>query len=98
VPVDGETAARLSGHAGKKLLLGLRPEDITVQSGAPVAAVAEASEPMGPETHLFAAGAGHAFVARLPGGSRIAPQEKVSLAFNMRHAHFFDLETERAIG
>ena len=60
-------------------------------------AVAEVIEPMGPETNLYATSGAHSFAARLPAGERVALQQKVSLVFDMRRAHFFDPASEKAI-
>jgi len=103
--VDGEMSSRLAGWAGKKVVLGIRPEHIAEKSGAgdaPAGQVVEAVvgviEPMGPETFLYAANGSHCFAARLRADFRVAAQQKVSLVFDMRHAHFFDPATETAIG
>jgi multiple sugar transport system ATP-binding protein len=103
--VDGETAARLANWAGKKVVLGIRPEHIGEKTGAGnatdgqvVEAVVGVIEPMGPETFLYAANGSHSFAARLRADFRVAAQQKVSLMFDMRHAHFFDPATEKAIG
>jgi multiple sugar transport system ATP-binding protein len=102
--VDGEMRARLANSAGKKVVLGIRPEHIAEKgagndatTGQMVEAVAGVVEPMGPETFLYAANGSHSFAARLRADFRVAAQEKVSLVFDMRHAHFFDSTTEQAI-
>jgi multiple sugar transport system ATP-binding protein len=99
-----EAAARLAGRAGREIVLGLRPEDIAEGAAAggsapghAVEAVADVIEPLGPETHLYSRSGGHAFVARVPSGSRPGPREKISLVFDMRQAHFFDPGTGAAI-
>jgi multiple sugar transport system ATP-binding protein len=102
--VEVEMSSRLAGLAGKKVVLGIRPEHIaekTATSDAPagqmVEAVAGVVEPMGPETFLYAANGSHSFAARLRADFRVPAQQKVALMFDMRHAHFFDAETEKTI-
>ncbi len=102
--VDGEMNSRLAGWAGKKVTLGIRPEHIAEKTGAgdaPAGQVVEALagvvEPMGPETFLYAANGSHSFAARLRADFHAAAQQKVSLVFDMRQAHFFDPATENAI-
>jgi multiple sugar transport system ATP-binding protein len=102
--VDGEMSPRLAGFAGKKVVMGIRPEHIAEKTGArdaPAGQVIEALagvvEPMGPETFLYAANGAHSFAARLRADFRVAAQQKVSLLFDMRQAHFFDPASEMAI-
>ena len=99
--VDAEMAGRFSGQAGKKVVLGIRPEHIREGGdglpGENAEAVAEAVEALGAETHLHASICGHPFVARLRADSQAAAREKVSLNFDMRRAHFFDASTEKRI-
>jgi multiple sugar transport system ATP-binding protein len=101
--VEKEMSPQLTGLAGKKVVLGIRPEHIAENgagnpsNGQTVEALAGVVEPMGPETFLYAANGSHSFAARLRPDFRVAAQEKVSLVFDMRHAHFFDPGTERAV-
>jgi multiple sugar transport system ATP-binding protein len=101
--VDGEIISRLADFTGKKVVLGIRPQHIAEKTGAGAAAgqmveaLAGVVEPMGPETFLYAANGSHSFAARLRADFRVAAQQKVCLVFDMRHAHFFDPATEKAI-
>ncbi len=102
--VPGEMASKLAEQIGKGIMLGIRPENIIDKMHLPdapsdqtITAVAEVVEPMGPETNLYAAIGAHACVARLPADARVELQQKVSLVFDMRKAHFFDAATEKII-
>jgi multiple sugar transport system ATP-binding protein len=102
VQLDRQRKGGLSGCAGRKVVLGLRPEDIqpVTRDSAPdrgVEAVVEALEPMGPETHLYANSGAHSFVARSRGTERIQPGQKFPFEFDMSRAHFFDPHTEKAM-
>jgi multiple sugar transport system ATP-binding protein len=104
VHLENQMAARLTGHADKKIILGLRPENILEKSRSPDSpsewgsdALTENIEPMGAETHLHATIGANSFVVRLPGGWRMEHREKIPLVFDMRHAHFFDAATGKEI-
>jgi multiple sugar transport system ATP-binding protein len=105
VRVEDKMAPALTGHAGKSIVFGLRPENITDQSGTPeanpewtVEAMVERVEPLGAETHLHLTAGGHSFVARFPAREqRIEAPQKMPLVFDMRKALFFDLGTEKTI-
>ncbi|PYJ00173.1 MAG: hypothetical protein DME25_21350 [Verrucomicrobia bacterium] len=97
---------QLDGYAGKKVVLGLRPESIKTQNSETrgqaeperiVDAVAEVVEPLGPETYLYLSSGPHQFISRVQPGDRISVGQKVSLVFDMRRAHFFDPATEQLI-
>jgi len=104
VRLEDEMASRLADYAGKKIVLGLRPENIAAvphPGDTPpertVAAVVELIEPMGPETYLHAASGSHSFTTRIHSGRRVEVHQKMSLVFDMASAHFFDPGTEKAI-
>jgi multiple sugar transport system ATP-binding protein len=103
--IENEMNSRLANQVGKKLVLGLHPENIMDKSRSPdspvgwtVEAIAEKIEPLGAETHLYAASGADSFVVRLPAGWRAEAKQKVPLVFDMRQAHFFDADTGRKIG
>jgi multiple sugar transport system ATP-binding protein len=100
VRLPEEKAATLTSYNGKKIILGLRPENITDQlasNGAPaettIEALAEIVEPLGAETYLYAATGGHSLVARIQNPHR--PGNKVALKLDLTIANFFDPATER---
>jgi multiple sugar transport system ATP-binding protein len=104
VHLENQMAARLANHADKKIVLGLRPENILEQSRSPdsptdwgLDAATDAIEPMGAETHLHATSGANSFVVRLPGGWRAETSKKIPLVFDMRHAHFFDAANGKEI-
>jgi multiple sugar transport system ATP-binding protein len=99
-----EHSAKLAGQSGSPVILGLRPEDISLSTGgigAPtdsaVDAMVELVEPLGAETLFHLTTGAHAMVARLGAAERIAPGQKVRAAFASAGFHFFDATTERAI-
>src|SRR5207244_8996561 len=95
VRLDESAAAKLSAHAGKPILFGLRPEDIAEQWVAGeagrdclVEAAVEIVELLGAEAYLYLSTAAHSFVARVRAQSTLAAQQRVSVAFDMRQARF----------
>ncbi len=104
VRLDDGMASRMNGYLGKPVVLGIRPENIShkVDAGEPppertVEAVVELVEPVGSETYLHLAGGAHGFIARVQAGDRVSVKDKIPLLFDMRHAHFFNPATEKAI-
>jgi multiple sugar transport system ATP-binding protein len=102
VQLERQKTGNLPGWEGRKVVLGLRPEDIqpSVRDSAPdrgVEAVVETVEAMGSEAHLYANSGAHSFVARSRGTERIRSGQKISFGFDMSRARFFDPETEKAM-
>jgi len=52
---------------------------------------------MGSEASLYLASHAHSFVARVRATDRLSVNQKVSVIFDMRHAHFFDPATGTAV-
>ncbi|TXL61096.1 sn-glycerol-3-phosphate ABC transporter ATP-binding protein UgpC [Cerasibacillus terrae] len=92
------------GYKNKEITLGIRPEDIHNESEfisespeTNVIASIEVTELMGAETILYAKAADQTFVARIDAKTDLNIGEKITLGFDMKHVHFFDLETESKI-
>ncbi|MFC5632054.1 MULTISPECIES: ABC transporter ATP-binding protein [Streptococcus] len=93
-----------AGYKGKKVIFGIRPEDISgnpiVQDTYPNATVkAEVmvSELLGSETMLYVKVGNSEFASRVDARDFHNPGEKVDLTFNVAKGHFFDVETEKRI-
>jgi multiple sugar transport system ATP-binding protein len=93
-----------SGHLGKPLILGIRPEDVqdTLTLSAPnpattVEVTVEASEPMGAETLLYLDSGAHAFIARVKPTDRFAFGDNVKLTLEIDRAHLFDAASEQVL-
>jgi multiple sugar transport system ATP-binding protein len=95
-------AADLDGLADRRVLFGIRPEDIAVQPasgdgrlGARLIAV----EPLGAETILVLAPEGltEEILARVGPEVDLRPGEQVGLALNLRAAHLFDPVSTRVL-
>ena len=102
--LDAAFAPPLRSYIGKPVVFGIRPEHITCgppQSDTPperaVQAVVEVIQPLGSETYLHLAGHARSFVARVPATDRVTPNQQLSLTCDLRHAHFFDPASGKAI-
>lgn len=102
--LDAASARSLRPYIGKRVVLGIRPEHITcgAMQSPPLAghtfeAVVELVQPMGAETYLHLAGHTRCVIARVlpPHDARV--KDRVSLACDLRHAHFFDPASGKAI-
>ena len=102
LPLEDGLCARLKDYAGKRIILGLRPEHIQPnRAGAAAAWSAEARvegfEPMGAESYVRLATGSQSFGARLPASESAGVGEKLPVVFALSQAHFFDPGTQRAI-
>ena len=52
---------------------------------------------MGAEVYLYLNSSSHSFVARVPTHEKSEVNLKMDLVFNMKRAHFFDVNTEEKI-
>ena len=78
------------------LVLGIRPEHITIdQNGLP--ATVKVVEPTGSETHLVAEICGQDVTAVIKERYAASPGETIGLAFDGQHLHLFEPETGRRI-
>lgn len=104
VKVSEEQKRPLSDYLNKRVILGIRPEDIHDRlfvSEAPpentLKAFLEVAEPMGSETHLHLKTKENRFIAKGPGSQKPGSGQDMELVFDMSKAHFFDKETETTI-
>jgi multiple sugar transport system ATP-binding protein len=102
VPEDRKKA--LKPHVGKKVVFGLRPEDIHDPNFAPprimaqnVEAIVDLTELMGNEIFLFLKSGDDEYVARVDPRTSYKMGDTVTMAFNMENMHIFDKENEQVI-
>ncbi len=91
-------------YDGKAVIFGIRPEDLYdklfIAEAPPesiVTSTVEVVEPMGAEVYLHLKTGRHPLIARVNPQARPEVNQDLDLVFDMGKAHFFDLETERAI-
>jgi multiple sugar transport system ATP-binding protein len=104
VRVPSKYTPRLNSYLGKKVIFGVRPEDIHAAqyvpagvSGEAVTANVEVSELMGNEIILYLEANGRSFVARVDPRARTVSGEQVQVLMNMDNIHVFDPQSEEAI-
>ncbi|MBY7143025.1 sn-glycerol-3-phosphate ABC transporter ATP-binding protein UgpC [Virgibacillus sp. NKC19-3] len=104
VPEGKMKTLRDQGYVGKKVTLGIRPEDIhdepaflNASPETKITAEIDVAELMGAETYLYSKVKGQDFVAKVDSRSDIKGGASIDLAFDLNGAHFFDQETELRI-
>jgi multiple sugar transport system ATP-binding protein len=100
--IDGTLTEELERLAGRKVVLGIRPEHLHMQRPPNVAVAwleAEVSmvEPLGNETIFHSKAGGHAVVMRAPGGATLQPGASVRMSVDLSRAHWFDAETGKTL-
>lgn len=98
-------------YVGKKLVFGLRPQDIhdvKFAKGAldedenpedliPVRTRVDVVEPMGSEVYLYLVNGQNTIVARMDSRTDVQPNFVLDTAFNMDKMHAFDPETQQSV-
>jgi multiple sugar transport system ATP-binding protein len=102
IKLPDETARRLRGHIGREILLGVRPEDLSVASAADCDrscfdAVIEVIEQLGSEILLDMKVGGDVMVASVEPSVRVKVRDKLRIAMRSSRLHVFDANTEAAI-
>ncbi len=104
VAIPENRAAPYMAYADKKVVFGIRPEDIHNPQFLPPAIHAESIpakvdviEMMGNEIYLYMISGGNNYVARVDPRTTFKVGEQVQVAFNMDKFHIFDPKTEKAI-
>ncbi len=104
VAIPDHRRARYESYVGKKVVFGIRPEDVKNPQFLPpninvekVHAKVDVIELMGNEIYLYMVVGGTNFVARVDPRTNFRSTEDVEVAFNMDNFHIFDPETELAI-
>jgi len=93
----------LSRYEGKKVTLGIRPEDLvenraqTCEAGKSIAATVEVVEPMGAEIYLYLNVGGQTITARVKSDREPEVNKPYIIDAVMDKAHYFDADTEKAI-
>jgi multiple sugar transport system ATP-binding protein len=93
----------LGKYAGKKVVLGIRPEDLqesetqSPRPGGSIQAPVEVVEPMGSEINLYLDVGGQSITACIKSDREPEVGKPHLLDVNMENVHFFDTETETTI-
>ncbi len=97
-------AKALGPYKGKKVILGIRPEDIHDPEFTPpditegrIKAKVEVTELMGNEVFLYLLTGKKSFIARVDPRTKAKIGDEIEAVANMDNIHFFDPVTEKAI-
>ncbi|MBR3764295.1 MAG: TOBE domain-containing protein, partial [Clostridia bacterium] len=93
-------------YIGREVVMGMRPENIhddemflNANPDATIAVDVEVTEKMGSETYLYLTTTGKEgnIIARVNARTTTNTGDKIKVAFDVNHLHFFDKETSRTI-
>lgn len=92
VPLPGERATRLSRFAEGNVVLGIRPEHVSIaeDSSAACQAAVDTVEPLGAETLVTFNTGAHTFTARVEAAVRPATGERAPIRFQPDQLRFFN--------
>ncbi len=93
IPLSDEEVKTLGGYDGKKITLGVRPENVGRGSDAKM--IVNNCENLGQSTLVHGTLNGHKITAKLREWCEFAHGEEIGIEFNRKH--FFDKETTNAI-
>ncbi len=98
IPVGAERRAKLNGHAGaRKVVAGIRPEDIHVDPTGEVEGVVQVVEPLGREDMLDVLCGDQRLLALTMPEQRVMAGDTVRLRLNRDELQFFDPDTEKSL-
>ena len=98
---NDELAAKLRNYNGKKVYIGVRPENLDLNGNSIpeqdnlVNATVDVVEPLGAETLIIASvGGDQSVVARVDPHARVKAGDDIQLVVDLQYLHAFDMETE----
>ena len=101
VPEGSLKGLKEKGYQGKKVILGIRPEDINMEPAfletfpeSVLTAKISVSELLGAESHLYCEVGGSEFVAKVDARDHMNTGSIIKLGFDLNKAHYFDVETK----
>ena len=108
IVVPGSKVAKLTdeSYIGKEVVMGIRPENIhddanvlATYANAAIDVNVEVTEQMGSETYLYLTTTGKEgnIIARVDPRTTSRAGDKIKVAFDVNHLHFFDKQTELTI-
>ena len=91
------------GYVGKKVILGIRSEDVHEEGPAlinpcsPMEAKVEVTELLGAEMLIYLNCAGQNLIARVSPRSTVSANDNIKIAFDLNNLHIFDMDNEKVI-
>ena len=102
--IPADIAAYAKDWAGRKVIFGIRPEDIQDRAFARdinpawgLRAMVDVHEPLGSDVILYLSTGPHSIVARVDAHSDAKMGQQAEVVFNMRKMHLFDPQTHQVI-
>ena len=100
IKLNKEQCARLKDYDGNRIVLGIRPEDITLADGKTAGGIntkCDVVELLGYELILHGKLSEQRVVFRASAKNEIRPHDEVTILFNQENMHFFNPETTNVI-
>lgn len=102
VPTDAALQSALKGYDGKTVIMGIRPEDVTVGADenaphAPLNAKVVVKELLGSETMVYISVLGVEMVSKVRADLPIQIGDQLKVAFDPRKVHLFDVDTTKSL-
>ncbi len=98
------THEKIQPYHNKKVVLGVRPENIydrlfaqDASDDFTVKAQVEVVEPTGSEVYLYLKSGAAQFIARVPPNDTVRENQDLQVVFDMSRVHLFDADTEKSI-
>ncbi len=105
LPVPAEKRLEFEPYRGKKVIMGIRPENIHDAGFQPpdirtatCSCEVDVTEMMGNEVNVYLKVKDHSFLARVDPRTSARPGQLLQVVFDIDRLHAFDPETEQAIG
>ena len=96
-----EKTPNLQGHINKKVILGIRPQDLSMApaqiEGETIPASVEIIEPIGNEIYLDVKSGRDSLIASVEPKTKVIPHQNILLQANLENIHLFDIENEKAL-
>jgi multiple sugar transport system ATP-binding protein len=104
MPVPKEKTGTIDKYLDKKIIFGIRPEDIHSKEfmapgiiASPIHAKVDVTELMGNEFFLHMLSDDKPFLARVDARTPARPGQEIELVFNMANMQAFDVETQKTL-
>jgi multiple sugar transport system ATP-binding protein len=100
VAADGRLAQSMRAQEGKQVWMGIRPENIEINSSGAqgdLRGKVLVVEPLGAQTDLIIDVGGQTLTAKLEGHVRVNPGDDVALTLDRTRLHAFDYQSEDAL-
>ena len=99
--IPEEKAAKVKGYPEKRVIFGIRPEDLPeapcAMPGETFDVVVEVMEPLGSEVFLNVKAGEQSLIARADPSTQAKPHVQLCLKPNMENMHLFDIRDEKAL-